>query len=150
MICLESHKPIPVPPSGCRVRAKQGTAKRFWDSVAIICHRHVHIISPPVVCACGFRHPEPATLACYLRPRRDRGGTDEKFTATRSSSAHKVTLRPSPRPKPATPTDRLLEMNLPIITAVSMRRCGTDEITTICAVVSVHWGLFRLSYIKTL
>ena len=27
------------------------------------------------------------------------------------------------------------------------RRCGTDEITTICAVVSVHWGFFRLSYI---
>jgi hypothetical protein len=23
------------------------------------------------------------------------------------------------------------------------RRCGTDEITPICAVVSVHWGLFR-------
>jgi hypothetical protein len=94
MICLESHKPIPVPPSGCRVRAKQGTAKRFGDSVAIICHRHVHIISH-----LSYAHADFGILT--EEGQTDRGGTDEKFTANRSSSAHKVTFRPSPRPKPA-------------------------------------------------
>jgi hypothetical protein len=26
--------------------------------------------------------------------------------------------------------------------AWALRRCGTDEITPICAIVSVHWGCF--------
>jgi hypothetical protein len=29
-------------------------------------------------------------------------------------------------------------------------RCGTDEITSICAIVSIHWELFRLSCISQL
>ena len=33
-------------------------------------------------------------------------------------------------------------------TLAGYRLCGTDEITPICAVVSVHWGLFRLSRIS--